>query len=585
MKRGIQWVRILAPPGREQRREDVLCVHTQTLWRALFAATAGPAAAPPAVSHHLPETGGTGVTTATEGPQTAPSAGPAASPAVAGQPARLLGWAAAAASTASVVLMIVVLASGPSAVVPKIPRAWPAPPLWFPLHPSQTAVTIEIYAAIVLGAAGVCCGLAAVRRGVRPRIRLLMAGAVIAAIALAVLPPGGSTDSLSYAAYGRIAVLGHNPYVMTPAQLRATGDPIGLQTTRNWEHDPSLYGPVATVANWAAAEIGGTNISFIVLCLKVLFAVSFLSVAVALDRMLRRDPAARARAHLLWTVNPLMLWATVGGAHADGLGAALGILGILVARTGTGRLSGTRTGMARAFGAGLLAGAAAAVKAPLFPLGLGLVWAVRRSLRDFLAVAAGGALVVGGGYLIAGPSAISDLWSTGNSLVTFDSFWRLFYPPFGYTSEPAGLELFAALAFAVMIALLAWRLPAGPLSLPAVRPALVVMVAWLLVWPLQRPWYDAAAFCLLAVYPATRLDWLMLIRAVPAAMAVANGAASGPHPQWVSRMTEFVGYDLTRYVRLGAAVAAAALCVLAAWELRRRREGNAAAPASSSSAA
>jgi hypothetical protein len=412
-------------------------------------------------------------------------------------------------------------------------------------------------------------------------MRWLLAAAAIAVVVLAILPPGGSTDSLSYAAYGRIAALGHNPYVMTPAQLRAIGDPIGLQTTRNWAKDPSLYGPVATVAMWVTAKLGGTNISTIIFFLKLLFAASFAAVALTLDRLLRGDPGARARAHLLWTANPLMLWAVVGGAHADGLGAALGIIGILLARTATAS-PGARVGVARALAAGLLVGAAIAVKAPLFPLGLGLAWAVRRSVKDLAAVAAGGLLVVGTGYVIAGRTAITDLWTVGNGLVTFDSFWRLFYPPFGYTKEPAGLELFAAIGLVAVAALLAWKMPPGPARLPAVRPALVLMLAWVLVYPLQRPWYDAAAFCLMAVYTASRLDWLMLVRAVPAAMAVATGAGSGPHAQWLSQLIYFVGNDLTRWVRLGAVVAAVALCAFGAWELRRpRREPVAAQPAPS----
>jgi hypothetical protein len=539
------------------------------------AATAGAASAP-----------GAATGTATAGlsgsePPAAPGGGPAAQLIAADRPARVLGWAAAAAITVSVLLMIGVLAAGPSVVVVSIPRTWPVPPLWLALHPSATTVSLGIYCAIVLGAAGVCCGLVAVRRGARPRIGLLLAAAVIAVALLTLLPPGGSTDSMSYAAYGRIAVLGHNPYVMTPGQLRAMGDPIGLQTTRNWATDPSLYGPVATAANWAAAKLGGTNISSIIFWLKLLFAVSFLSVALAFDRLLRGDAGARARAHLLWTVNPLMLWAVVGGAHADGLGAALGILGILVARTATAS-PGARIGVARALAAGLLVGAAVGVKAPLFPLGLGLAWAVRRSARDLAAVAAGGILVLATGYLIAGRAAITDLWTVGNGLVTFDSFWRLFYPPFGYTSEPRSLELFALAGVVAVAALLAWRMPPGPARLPAVRPALVLMLAWLLVYPLQRPWYDAAAFCLMAVYCASRLDWVMLARAVPAALAVATGAANGPRPPWLVQLTHFIGYDLARWVRLAAVVAVVVLCVLAAWQLRRpRRERLPARPAPS----
>jgi hypothetical protein len=482
----------------------------------------------------------------------------------------LLGWISAVAIAISVLLMIAVSVAGPSAVIPTIPRTWPDPPWWLPLHPSQLTVTAAIYTAIALGAAGVALGLVAVRRGARPNLRLLAAGAVTAIAVLALLPPAGSTDSQSYAAYGRITVLGHNPYVMTPQQLRATGDPIGQQTTHNWESDPSLYGPVAITADWAAAKLGGTNIAYIVFWLKLLFALCFGAVALALDRMLSGDPAARARAHLLWTVNPLMLWAVVAGAHADGLAACLGILGILVARV---PCPGARLGPGRALAAGLLVGAAIAVKSPLAPLALALAWSARHSVKALAAAAAGGVLALVPGYLVAGPQALTDLvWRSGN-LVTFDSFWRLFYPPFGYSAMPAGLELIAAVACVAMAGLLAWRLPPGPPQLPAVRPALALMLAWLLVWPLQRPWYDAIAFCLLAVFPASRLDWLALIRAVPAAMAVATGAATR-HPHELTRVIAFVGNDLSPDVRLAAVIAAVVLCVLGAWELRRPQRGS-----------
>ena len=495
-----------------------------------------------------------------------------------------LGWTSAAAIAVSLLLMIVVCAAGPSAVVPVIPRTWPTPPLWVPLNLSDLTVTAMIYSAIIIGAAGVVCGLVAVRRGARPNLRLLVAGVVAAIVLLTLLPPGGSTDSLSYAAYGRIAMIGHNPYVMTPSQLRAIGDPIGLQSTRNWAVDPSLYGPVAIVADWTAAKLGGTTISYIVFWLKVMFALSFGVIALALDRLFRGDPAARARAHLLWTVNPLMLWAVVGGDHIDGLAAGLGILGLLVARTATAG-PGAKIPPARALAAGLLVGAAIGVKAPYFPLGLALAWSCRNSIKAAAAAAAGGVVALVPGYLLAGPAAVKDLQRTGSQLVTFDSFWRLFYPRFGYNSMPHGLELFAALGCVAVAAVLAWRLPAGPPHLPAIRPAVVFMLAWLLVWPLQRPWYDAIAFCLLAVFQASRLDWLMLARAVPAAMAVATGAAGEAHhayPTWLRHVIAFVGNDLSPWVRLGTVVAAVILCVLGAWTLRRPRAerpaGQAAAP-------
>jgi hypothetical protein len=485
----------------------------------------------------------------------------------------VLGWICAAAIAVSVLLMITVLGTGTSAVVPLIPRTWPLPPLWFALNLPEAAVAALIYTAIALGAAGVIAGLIAVRRGARPNLRLLATGAVIAIFLLALLPAGGSTDSLSYAAYGRIALLGHNPYVMTPAGLRALGDPIGLQTTQNWAHDPSLYGPVAIVADWTAAKLGGTSIAFIVFWLKLMFAACFGVIALALDRAVRRDPAARARAHLLWTVNPLMLWAVIGGGHVDGLGAGLGVVGLLVARTAAAG-PGARIPPARALVAGLLVGAAIGVKAPYAALGLALAWSCRNSVKAFAAAGAGGIVALVPGYLIAGPAALADLAWRGSSLVTFDSFWRLFYPPFGYSEMPRGLELLAAAGCVAVAALLAWRLPPGPAHLPAIRPAVVLMVAWLLVWPLQRPWYDAVAFCLLAMFTASRLDWLMLVRAVPAAMAMATGAmGQQPHPGWLEHVLDFVGNDLSPWVRLATVIAAIALCALDAWPMRWPRPG------------
>jgi hypothetical protein len=355
---------------------------------------------------------------------------------------------------------------------------------------------------------------------------------------------------------------------MTPAQLRHSGDPIGKQASRNWQNDPSLYGPVATASEWAAAKLGGTSIAYIVLWLKLLYAAAFGVIALALDRLLRADLAARARAHLLWTVNPLMLWAVMAGAHVDGLGAALGLLGLLVARVTS---ADARLGPGRALAAGMLVGAAAGVKIPLALLGIALAWSARHSVKALAASAAGAALVLVPGYLIAGRPALTDLvWRSGN-LVTFDSFWRLFYAPFGYASEPAGLEQIATVTCLAVAALLVWRLPPGPRELPAIRPALALTLAWLLVWPLQRPWYDAIAFCLLAVFPATRLDWVMLIRAVPAALAVATGAGAGAraHPAWLPRVYDFIGNSLSRDVRLGAAVAAVLLAATAAWGVSR----------------
>ena len=69
------------------------------------------------------------------------------------------------------------------------------------------------------------------------------------------------------------------------------------------------------------------------------------------------------------------------------------------------------------------------------------------------------------------------------------------------------------LGFAVLAMVLLWRLPAGLPDFPAVRVALALTLAWLITSPQQRPWYFAMVFPLLAVFPASRLDWIVIIDA------------------------------------------------------------------------
>jgi hypothetical protein len=91
----------------------------------------------------------------------------------------------------AIALMIAVSAAGPSAGVATVPHPAAGPPWWLDLHLPAGRVTVALWAAAVIGCAGVLAGLAAVERGARPPIRLLLAGAVVAVAALAVLPPAG----------------------------------------------------------------------------------------------------------------------------------------------------------------------------------------------------------------------------------------------------------------------------------------------------------------------------------------------------------------------------------------------------------
>jgi hypothetical protein len=505
---------------------------------------------------------------------------------------RLLGWLAAAAIAVSTLVIVAISAAGPNVSVPVMRKPSVSPPWWHALHLTATFVTVSLWAAMVLGCAGVIVGLVAVARGARPPVRAVMAAAFLAVAVVTVLPSAGSTDAISYAANGRMAVIGHSPYVMTPLQLQRSGDPIGRQIPFNeipstWLTTVSVYGPVATGAEWAAAELGGSSLARITFWLKLEEALAFGAVIVALDRMLRADPAQRLRAHLLWSVNPLLLWEIVASGHIDGLAALFGLLGVAALRlrpsqTSPSQTSSTPNGVRGQIGlrdaalAGLAIGVATGIKAEYALFGLAVAWACRRSarpLRPLAAAAAGFVLVVVPSYLAAGTPAIKVL-ITRSPGITWDTMYQLFWRPvlgytqFSVTSVPPHLELVAYLLFAAVAVLAVLRLPDRLPDLPAVTPALALSLAWLFVTAFQRPWYDVMALSLLALYSASRLDWVVLIRLLAGATVYVQAVQSPAQPHWLANLGQFDGAWLTPGVRLLATVALVWLCLSGRWGWR-----------------
>jgi hypothetical protein len=517
---------------------------------------------------------------------------------------RLLGWLGAAAIAVSTLIIIAVSAAGPNVAVPVMRKPSVSPPWWHALHLTATFVTVSLWAAMVLGCAGVIAGLVAVARGARPPVRAVMAAAFLAVTVVTVLPSAGSTDAISYAANGRMAVIGHSPYVMTPLQLQRSGDPIGRQIPFNeipstWLTTVSVYGPVATGAEWAAAELGGSSLARITFWLKLEEALAFGAVIVALDRMLRADPAQRLRAHLLWSVNPLLLWEIVASGHIDGLAALFGLLGVVALRLRPSQTSSSQTSSSQTSSsqtssrqtsstpngdrgqialrdaalAGLAIGVATGIKAEYALFGLAVAWACRRSVKPLAAAAAGFVLVVVPVYLAAGTPAIKVL-ITRSPGITWDTMYQLFWRPvlgytqFSVTSVPPHLELVAYLLFAAVAVLAVLRLPDRLPDLPAVTPALALSLAWLFVTAFQRPWYDVMAISLLALYSASRLDWVVLIRLLAGATVYVQAVQSPVQPHWLADLGQFDGAWLTPGVRLLATVALVWLCFSGRWGWR-----------------
>ena len=479
---------------------------------------------------------------------------------------RGLVWTAAACITVSLLVMIAISVAGPSISVPAMAHTSGGPPWWVSLGLPDDFVLFTLWGIAVVAAIGIGAGLLAIARGARPPVKPLLAASFITIAAFAVLAPAGTTDTQSYAIDGNMVVVGHSPYVDTPRQMVLLGDKLAVNSPVTWQQALSDYGPLATAEEWVSAELGGTSNAPIAFWLKLWVAIAFGGVVLLLDRLLRGDPAMRLRAHLLWSVNPLLLWEIVASGHIDGLAVALGLPGLVALRF---LPPDKRPALGRCLAAGALLGAAAAIKSPFALFMLGAIWAVRRSPAAITQVIGGWAAVVVPCYVIAGMPAVTVLFHRGNQ-ATWDNLYQVCYRPFGLAGPfgadhvPADLVT-VALMVSIAVALLAFfRLPDGIPGLPAVTPALALSLSWIFFWPFQRPWYDAMIIGLLALYPRSRLDTVVLIRLCFGAITYME-AGHLPDSFWLQRTQLFQGEWITSSVRLLTAAALVWLCTTGRW--------------------
>jgi hypothetical protein len=483
---------------------------------------------------------------------------------------RGLVWTAAACITLSLLAMVLVSAAGPSITVPPMAHApHGSPPWWVSLNLSQPWVLFIMWATAVVAAVGVGAGLLAVRRGARPPVRPLLVVSFIAIAAFIFLPAAGTTDTSSYAIDGNMVVMHYSPYVYTPAQMVSLGDKLAVGSPPTWQHSLSDYGPVATAEEYLSALLGRSSMALITFWLKLWVGLAFGAVVLLLDRLLRDDRGMRLRAHLLWSVNPLLLWEIVASGHIDGLAIAFGLGGLATLRfTKTAQPALMRCAIA-----GVLLGVAAATKSPYALFLIGALWAVRRSPARVGCVLAGWAGFVGMVYGIAGGPAVHVLFQRG-SQITWDNLYQVLYRPFGLAG-PLGadnypgwvfwlsLALFLAVAVAAFV-----RLPDRVPGLPAVTPSLALSLAWIFFWPFQRPWYDVMIIALIALYPASRLDVLVLVRLCFTAITYME-AITVSQFAWFQHAQFFEGQWITSSVRFLCAAALIWMCVTGRWGISK----------------
>ena len=106
------------------------------------------------------------------------------------------------------------------------------------------------------------------------------------------------------------------------------------------------------------------------------------------------------------------------------------------------------------------------------------------------------------------------------------------------------------------------------LDLPAVQPALAIAIAWLFIWYYQLPWYDTMIIALLALYPASRLDYVVTVQLTAGTFAAMPGGSTFEPPLgWLRTFSHAAWFGAVPLVLLAAAAAVLALCVSGAWKV------------------
>jgi hypothetical protein len=478
--------------------------------------------------------------------------------------ARVWLWIATAGIGASLITIVVVSLGRQSWMGPPLPMPRVGPPFELAsLHLSLNSVAVALWLSALVGGLGVAAGLIAVRQGARPPLRLLLITAATVVAALTLLPPVGSTDALDYMAFGRIMVLGHSPYIMVPWDLIHMHDAVGKSIPWEWGRNTTPYGPAATVEEFLAAKLGGASAARIVFWLKLANAAAFGLVAYTADRLLRSDPALRLRAHLLWTVNPLLIWQLIAAAHLDVLAAAAGMLGLIVAGGWPTAPAAGHPPLGRVLAGGALIGLAADVKIDFILFGLGLLWALRRTPASCVVAGCGMLAVLLPSYAWFGPPAISSVQNRDDR-TTADNFYQLFsHARYGFLMEHIGL-IATILVIGLAIVTLS-RLPGRSTAQPAIFAALALSVAWLFLWQYQLPSYEAMVVCLLILMPVGWLDWLVITRLTAATIALMPG---NPTPLQSHLLAKIAYFNITLAVPV---VLLAVVAVLIAGCLFQRR--------------
>lgn len=439
-----------------------------------------------------------------------------------------LGVALIAASAATT---IAVGFAGPSAVALDLGERTSALPPWYlPAGagtPSELVAVLLLWVGLAAGTLGLWIAWRAVGDGWRPDNRKLLGlGAGLSTLTALVLPLT-SADVLMYAAYGRLQVLGLNPYDITPAMIfREEFDPVLILTERPWQDTPSVYGPMASASQWLAAALGGESMHDIVFWLQLIALVPFLAIGVIVYRMARGDHATQTRAVLFTVLNPLMIWSVVAGAHNEAFTLVFAVVGLWFLRK-------------HPLLAGIGIGLAGTIKVSLVFYGLAMAWGYRREPRKLVLLLVGAAIPLAVAYGVIVPRALfaagrnTGYISAGSWAPPVHGLLSLVLPEWIARATVGWMGWLGMIAVAWMLSrVLPWQLVPGPAASTnprrdpltiAVRTAAILTAAWLVTSPYTLSWYDLTTWVPLGLLAASRLEPLMMWRGMWLSLAYVTG--------------------------------------------------------------
>jgi hypothetical protein len=391
-------------------------------------------------------------------------------------------------------------------------------------HLPGLVASLIMYASIGLCVLGLAMMLWANSRGWSPSPRKVFWTAASAVAVLVNISPVGSGDVASYAAYGRIAALGYNPYTFLPSQLPGPDNPYTMLVSPMWRGTPSVYGPVATWEHLLAASIGGAKPWLTIWVLMILAGAAFLATGYVLLRTAENP----VRAVLLWAANPIMILELVMGGHLDALLALAAITAIVVSR----RCARPQHDLI----VGLLVGVAFAIKlnAVFVALAIAIPLIHDRAWGRLARTGAVAGLTTFCLYFFSYGLVALEPLRQASKLVIAPTPWRLLQVIvqhyYGRHAEATVTSAFVI--WYPLLLLLAWYLynRLSPDVPTVVAASCALTFAWMVVTPWQLPWYSSIAWVTLALLPRNSLTRWLTLATGAIALAHFNGWSSASSP-------------------------------------------------------